>query len=283
MGEPPPGPRLTPSGSVTAPPPVAPPRLWPLFAAYVVAFAGIVALSIMAAGVLRGLYPDTPDRALFEGLPGLLAGGIASSTALVLTTFVFNRPFEPLLLRLTPGWETGRMLFVMIAGMLALGQALDSLTLLVGLGQRGAMVAIRRALAGAVGPELFLAVVVIGVLAGSAEEVFFRGYMQTRLGQRLRPGAAVLVTSVAFGLLHLEWMHAVLAFALGLYLGWITELAGSALPAVTCHVINNALFTVLTALLGTVEAPGPNVVLLLACGAAFAGCVAWLRRARNRL
>lgn len=247
------------------------------------AFVGIVALSILAAGVLKSLYPDTPDRTLFDGLPGLLAGGLASSTALALTVLAFNRPFEPLLLRLTPGWETGSMLFVMVAGMLSLGQALDSLTLLTGLGQRSAMVAIRDALSGAAGTNLFAAVLVIGVIAGSAEEIFFRGYMQTRLAQRLRPGLAILLTSVAFGLLHLEWIHATLALALGLYLGWITELAGSALPAITCHVINNTLFTVLTALLGTVEAPGPNGVLLVASLLVFGGCVAWLRRARLRL
>lgn len=264
-------------------PPLAPPRLWPVFAAYAVAFVAIVALSIVAAAVLRSLYPDVPERALFEGLPGLIAGGAASSVALVLTVLLFNRPLEPVLLRLTPGWESGRMLFVMVVGMLALGQALDSLTMLAGLGQKSAMTVIRNALTGAAGPELFLAVVVIGVLAGSAEEIFFRGYMQTRLGQRLRPSLAVLVTSVAFGLLHLEWIHAVLAFALGLYLGYVTELAGSALPAIACHVINNSLFTVLTAAFGTVEAAGANAVLLAASGLVFTGCIAWLRRARAKL
>lgn len=264
-------------------PPLAPPRLWPVFAAYGVAFVAIIALSILAAAVLRSLYPEVPDRALFEGLPGLIAGGTASSLALALTVLLFNRPLEPVLLRLTPGWESGRMLLVMIVGMLALGQTLDSLTMLVGLGQKSAMTAIRNALSGAVGPELFLAVVVIGVLAGTAEEIFFRGYMQTRLGQRLRPSVAVLVTSVAFGLLHLEWIHAILAFALGLYLGWVTELAGSALPAIACHVINNALFTLLTAAFGTVEAPEPNVVLLAVSALVFAGAIAWLRRARATL
>ena len=247
------------------------------------AFASIVALSVLAAATLRALYPDVPDRALFEGLPGLIAGAMASSAALVLTVLIFNRPLEPALLRLTPGWESGWMLFVMIVGMLALGQALDSATMLAGLGQKGAMPVIRRALTDAAGPELFLAVVAIGVFSGSAEEIFFRGYMQTRLGQRLRPALAVLVTSLAFGLLHLDWVHAPLAFALGLYLGYITELAGSALPAVACHVVNNALFTVLTALLGNVEAAGPNAVLLVASGLVFAACIAWLRRARTTL
>src|SRR5437667_189922 len=152
---------------------------------------------------------------------------------------------------------------------------------LAGLGDKGTMAAIRSALAAAVGPELFLAVLVIGVLAGSAEELFFRGYMQTRLGQRLPPAVAVLVTSVAFGLLHLEWIHALLALVLGLYLGWITEVAGSALPAIACHVINNTLFTVLTALVGPVGGAGLNAVLLAASGCVFVGSVVWLRRART--
>ena len=169
----------------------------------------------------------------------------------------------------------------MIVGMLALGQGLDSLTMLTGLGDKGALAAIRGALAEAVGPELFLAVLVIGVVAGSAEELFFRGYMQTRLGQRMPPAVAILVTSMAFGLLHLEWVHALLAFVLGLYLGWITEVAGSALPAVACHVINNALFTLLSALVGTIGGTWANAVLLAASGCVFVGSVVWLRRCRT--
>jgi membrane protease YdiL (CAAX protease family) len=255
------------------------PPIWPVFVTYAAAFVAIVALSVFAAGAVRALYPDLPESAVFEGLPGLLAGGIAASAGLLLTVLVANRGTPLAGLRLVPGRETGRTLVVMVVGMLALGQALDSLTMLVGLGQQGSMVAIRRALAQAVGPDLFLAVLVIGVLAGSAEEVFFRGYMQTRLGKRLPPVAAIVVTSLCFGVLHLEWLHALLAFALGLYLGWITELAGSALPALACHVINNALFTILTALWGTLEGFGLNAALVAVSSLAFAGCVVWLRHA----
>jgi membrane protease YdiL (CAAX protease family) len=259
------------------------PPVWPVFLAYAAAFAAIVVFSIFAAAAVRTLYPDLPEATLFEGLPGLLAGGIASSTGLLVTTLIANQGAPLAGLRLVPGHETGRGLAVMVIGMLALGQALDSLTMLAGLGQQGTMMVIRKALAQATGPDLFLAVLVIGVLAGSAEEVFFRAYMQTRLGQRLRPRAAVVVASVCFGVLHLEWLHAVLAFALGLYLGWITELAGSALPAVTCHVINNALFTILTALWGTLDGFALNAGLAAVSSLAFVGCVAWLRHSRPAL
>ena len=251
-----------------------------MLVAYVGAFAAIIAFSLVAAGIVRGLNPDLPEPAVFEGLPGLLAGAVASSVALVLTALAANRGAPLSALRLVPGRETGRTLVVMVVGMLALGQALDSLTMLAGLGQRGSMVAIRKALAQAVGPDLFLAVLVIGVLAGTAEEVFFRGYMQTRLAGRLPPRLAVVITSTSFGVLHIEWLH---AFLLGLYLGWITELAGSALPAVACHVINNAVFTLLTAVWGAIEGVGVNAGLVAGCVVAFGGCVIWLHRTRTAL
>jgi membrane protease YdiL (CAAX protease family) len=256
------------------------PPLWPVFVAYVAAFVAIVVFSIAAAGAVRALDPDLPESALFEGLPGLLAGGIASSAGLLLTAMIASRGAPLAGLRLVPGRETGRALAVMVIGMLALGQTLDSLTMLAGLGQHGTMMMIRKALAQATGPDLFLAVLIIGILAGTSEEVFFRAYMQTRLGERLPPRAAVVIASVCFGVLHLEWLHAVLAFALGLYLGWITELAGSALPAVACHVINNAIFTILTALWGTFDGFALNVGLAAVSGLAFIGCVIWLRHSR---
>ena len=219
------------------------PRLWPVVLSCVAAFVTIVAFSFVAVAVVRSLYPDLPDRAALESLPGLLAGSIASSVAFVLTALIASGSAAPAALRLVPGRETGRTLLLAIVGMLALGQTLDSLIVLAGLAQHGNILLIRQALAQATGPDLFLAVLVVGVLAGSAEEIFFRGYMQSRLVQRLPRGVAVLVTAFCFGVFHLDWLHGLLALILGVYLGWLTELTGSALPAVVCHVVINALFT----------------------------------------
>ena len=249
------------------------PRVWPVFAAYLFAFVAVVGFSVIAAVMLRAALPGLSEREVFDGLPGLLAGGMASSAALLVTVLVVARPLDPAGLRLVPGRETGGQLAAMIVGTLALGQALDSATLLAGLGNRGAMAAIRRALEGAAGSELFAAVVVIGIFAGSAEEGFFRGYMQTRLGERWPGAVAVVVTSLAFGLLHFEWIHAVLAVGLALWLGLITERAGSALPAMAAHVINNVVFTVLTATLGTIHDRAINLRLLAISTVIFGGCL----------
>ena len=259
------------------------PRVWPVFVAYLSAVAMIILASLVALGVLRAANPDIADTELLAGTAGLIAGALASSVALALTVVLAAQPFETGALRLLPGRERGPDLAAAIAGMLALGQALDSVTILAGLGQQGTMPAIRRALTGAAGGELFAAVVVLGVIAGTAEELFFRGYMQTRLRAAWRPGPAILATSAAFALLHMEWIHAAMAFVLGLYLGALTERVGSALPAIACHVVNNGVFTVVTGLGGTVDDRRTSVLLLAVSLVAFACCVAALVRRLPRV
>jgi hypothetical protein len=254
------------------------PRVWPVFVAYLVAILTIILASLAALGALRAANPDVPDAELLGGVIGLIVGGLASSTALVLTVVLVSQPFEAAALRLVPGRETGVDLAAAVLGMLALGQTLDSATMLTGLGRRGSMPAIRQALTGIDGGELFAAVVVLGLLAGAAEEVFFRGYMQTRLRAAWRAGPAIFATSVAFALLHMEWIHAAMAFVLGLYLGALTERAGSALPAIVCHVANNSVFTVVTALTGTIGGRRVNAVLLGVSVALFVTCAAFLMR-----
>jgi membrane protease YdiL (CAAX protease family) len=209
---------------------------------------------------------------------GLIAGGLASSTALVLTVALVSQPFEAAALRLVPGRETSADLGAAVLGTLALGQVLDSAVMLAGFGRSGSMPAIRQALTGIDGAELFAAVVVLGLMAGAAEEVFFRGYMQTRLRLAWRAGPAVVATSAAFALLHMEWIHAAMALVLGFYLGAITERLGSALPAVVCHVANNSVFSVVTAAAGTIDGRRVNAILLGVSLVVFAACLAFLFR-----
>jgi membrane protease YdiL (CAAX protease family) len=249
-------------------------RLRSILAAYLLAFVGIVAFSLLALLLVRAIYPDRSPAELTQGLPALVAGALASATALLLTIVIVLRPLDAAGLRLRPGRETGPSLAAMIVGTLALGQALDSAVALLGLTNHGAMALIRRALEGAAGPELFLAVLVIGLIAGGAEEVFFRGYLQTSLREHVSPAPAVILTSLGFALFHLDWVHGALAFGLGLWLGYITERTGSALPACACHMVNNALFTLLTAFGVSIDGLAPNAILGAASLAVFAGCVA---------
>jgi membrane protease YdiL (CAAX protease family) len=256
-----------------------PPPVWVVLVTYVLAALAILITSIFAGMLLHASDPDQPPAELLQGLEGLVAGALASSAALGFTAFMAARGLGLTRIRMVPGRERGRDLAVMIAGVLSLGQALDSLTTLAGLADIGSMQVIRKALHGATGPELFIAVVVIGVLAGGAEEAFFRGYMQSMLRERLPAWVAIGIASVCFGALHLDLVHVPLAIALGVYMGFVTERAGSALPAVACHVVNNGLYTVLTAHIGVVDDRGINLALGAAAAVLFAGCVAWIHRA----
>jgi membrane protease YdiL (CAAX protease family) len=244
--------------------------------------AGIFVVSAVAIAALVSAYPDVPEGTLLRSLPALLAGSVAASTALILTITLVVRPLQPQALRLRPGWESGRALGMMVLGILALSQALDSVTTLLGLGDRSAMAALRAVLRHAAGADLFGAVLVIGVLAGTAEEIFFRGYMQTRLRQRWPAPLAIAVTSVCFSILHIDpsGVHVVLAFALGLYLGFVAELTGSALPAIVCHVVNNVVYTMQMALAGAVTDTRTNVVLATGGVVLFVAVMLWLRAAR---
>jgi membrane protease YdiL (CAAX protease family) len=244
-----------------------------VFRTFLLAAFAILVTSVFAGMVLHSLDPDVPLIEALQGLKGLIAGALATSTALVITLTVAARGFTLARLRLVPGRETGFDLAVAVVGVLSLGQALDSATTLAGLGSGGSMSAIRRALQGASGPELFLAVVTIGILAGVAEELFFRSYMQSMFRERWDARLAVLVTAVCFGVLHLDPVHAPLAVALGIYLGYLTERTASALPAMVCHVVNNAVYTVITAVVGSYGGRDINLVLGGVAAVVFVLCI----------
>ena len=254
-------------------------RPWHVFATYLVAVAGMFANTPLAMEVLHRVYPKVPELTLVRTLPGLLVGSLAASSALLLTLLLLVRPLDPVRFRLLPGGETGSTLAAAVLGLLALGQALDSLTVLLGLDARGSLQLIRRALEGTTGPGLFGAVVVLGLVAGAAEEIFFRGYMQSRLREHWPPALAIVATSVSFAALHADVtaVHMVVALVLGLYLGFVAEATGSTLPCIVCHVVNNVVYTLQTALGFNIVGRDANLIAVVAGGAVFVACALWVR------
>ena len=257
-----------------------PGRPWHVFATYLAAVAGIFATTAIALEALRSIYPDVPTHTLVATLPGLLAGSLAASSGLLLTLLLVVRPLDPVRFRLRPGGETGSTLLAAVVGLLALGQALDSLTVLLGLRDRGSLQFVRRLLEGTTGPDLFGAVVVFGVVASASEEIFFRGFMQARLREHWPATASVLATSVAFAALHLDAsaVHTVQALVLGLYLGFVAEATGSTLPCIVCHVVNNVVYTLQTAAGLAIVGRRANLITLAATAVVFVACALWVAR-----
>jgi membrane protease YdiL (CAAX protease family) len=90
------------------------------------------------------------------------------------------------------------------------------------------------------GPAAF-ALVAAAVSVGPAlgEELFFRGLLLRAFGRGLRPWAAVLVSSVLFGVLHMDALQGAAAALVGGYLAYAVLATGSLWPAVLAHGVNN--------------------------------------------
>jgi len=116
------------------------------------------------------------------------------------------------------------------------------------------------------GAFFYVIVAMVGILPGICEELFFRGYVQTRLLARFPPLVAIGATSLLFSIAHLDPLHAVAVFPLGVWLGIIAWQSRSIWPSVIGHTINNSAAVVLTQFAGNPKTPpsvGATIVLLL--------------------
>ncbi len=78
----------------------------------------------------------------------------------------------------------------------------------------------------------------ISILAGVGEEALFRGVIQTNLAGAMGVVAALLVTSVLFGLVHfVTSTYAVMAGIIGLYLGVISIWSGNVFVPMVVHAL----------------------------------------------
>lgn len=242
---------------------------------YLAAVAAVFGLQLVAVTALVTRRAGTFDLER-DGLAALLVGVPASSLGLIVVAWLAaGRPRRERL-RLLPTRVPARGILAMIVGILALSQALESLALLVGVGPGANLDWIARTLATATPLTLALAVLVIGGLAPVGEELFFRGFMLTRLRQVWRAGPAIVVTALAFGLIHGEWVHGLLATGIGLYLGLVTVRSGSVIAAVICHVANNTASVLLSVAIGSPQGRGVNAVLLVVTALIFAASLRWL-------
>ncbi len=228
-----------------------------------VAFVSVFGLQLVAVTAVLSWRGETLEDG---GLAALLAGVPASSVALIAIAWLAARRPQRESLRLGPGRMRGPDAAVMAAGVLALSQVLESLVLLLGLGPGPTLEWMTRTVASATPPGLALAVIVVGLLAPVAEELFFRGYMLTRLRAVWRPGPAILMSALAFGIIHGEWVHGLLAAVIGIYLGLVTERADSVTPAIVCHAVNNTASVLLSAWLGSPSGRALNAALVTAMG-----------------
>jgi membrane protease YdiL (CAAX protease family) len=220
---------------------------WPALAAYAVVFVGgIQGSQALVLAVARQRAAGDAERVAAEAtrfalsLPGLAAvAGLDAALltlAAVVTASLSGVTFAHL--GLQRGRASAAAVATAIVGAVALSAACSETADLAGLGQGPVM----NAIADAVSTGPALAMVALAVVPGFAEELFFRGLMQTRLANALGPWPAIVVASAAFGALHLDPVQGTVAFVVGMWLGWVTQRYESLWPAIAAHVVNNAVF-----------------------------------------
>lgn len=251
--------------------PVSRPRVWPVVVTFIVVLPVALVAALVALLATAGVGPFLRGEVANLSLRDLLATSTATNLVLLGAVLVVARPLSRTRLRLQRGRASLGVFVAATVGAIALSQLLETLIAFAGLGQTGSLATLSRVLQDAHGGNLVLAVLVVSLLTGVAEELFFRGFIQSRLSQRWSSRTAVLVTALAFGIMHMDPVHSPLALGIGIWLGLVCERAGSLWPAMAAHVANNAIAT-LTA--------SANVPPLVGGGSlvVFAVSAVWLMR-----
>ena len=73
------------------------------------------------------------------------------------------------------------------------------------------------------------------------EELGFRGVMYGLLRRSLDARESILLSAIAFGILHLSVPMLITHVPLGLYLGWLRHRSGSLYPSMVAHFLHNGL------------------------------------------
>ncbi len=89
-------------------------------------------------------------------------------------------------------------------------------------------------------PQYAYKFVLLCIMPGICEEVFFRGFCQTSLKSYKGDAFAIIATGALFALLHANPWHVHLYFVLGCFLSWVFYVSRSLWVPIVCHILNNA-------------------------------------------
>ena len=90
--------------------------------------------------------------------------------------------------------------------------------------------------------SLIVNILIVGVLAGFSEELFFRGALQRiLLSCKINPHGAIWITAIVFSAFHLQFFGFFPRLILGAYFGYLFYWSKSLWLPIILHVFNNSL------------------------------------------
>ncbi|MEN1762201.1 type II CAAX endopeptidase family protein [Anoxynatronum sibiricum] len=93
--------------------------------------------------------------------------------------------------------------------------------------------------------EYLRLMLIVSLLAGVCEEVFFRGFIM-RGYESLGQGKAVVITAFLFGIFHYNIYNLMGAIMLGLVFGMLVKVTGSLYAGIVGHIVNNGFAVTLS-------------------------------------
>lgn len=104
--------------------------------------------------------------------------------------------------------------------------------------------------------NLIMSILIVGLLTGLSEELFFRGAMQNLFSTRpMNTHLSIWTTAIIFSLLHFQFYGFVPRMLLGAFFGYLAVWSGSLWLPVFAHALNNTMVVISTWLISrnTVE------------------------------
>lgn len=102
--------------------------------------------------------------------------------------------------------------------------------------------------------NMLVNVLIIGILAGFSEELFFRGGLQRLLSTaNMSPAAAIWISALIFSALHMQFFGFFPRLLLGAFFGYLLVWSGSVWLPILIHALNNSLYVILQQTTGSGE------------------------------
>ena len=102
----------------------------------------------------------------------------------------------------------------------------------------------------AAGGDRILMFFAIVIIAPIVEEIVFRGWLYGKLRAHFAMPISILLTSLIFGIVHLQWNVGVNVFAVSVVLCVLRELTGTIYAGILTHIIKNGVAFYLVYIMG---------------------------------
>ena len=100
------------------------------------------------------------------------------------------------------------------------------------------------------GGERILMFIAVVIIAPIVEEIIFRGWLYGKLRAHFAMPVSILLTSLLFGFVHLQWNVGVNVFAVSVILCVLRELTGTVYAGMLAHMIKNGVAFFLVYIIG---------------------------------